>query len=63
MHVWEKVEITLRAQNTYSNPYTEVEVWVDLKGPGLDKRVYGFWDGEAIFRVRVLAQAPGSGSG
>ena len=59
VHVWEKVEITLRAQNTYSNPYTEVEVWVDLKGPGLDKRVYGFWDGEAIFRVRVLATSPG----
>ncbi|GAI55316.1 unnamed protein product, partial [marine sediment metagenome] len=36
-----------------------VEVWVDLKGPGLDKRVYGFWDGEDVFRVRVLATSPG----
>ena len=59
-HVWEKVEITLRAQNKYDNPYTDVVVWVDLKGPGFEKRCYGFWDGENIFRVRVMATAPGT---
>lgn len=59
VHVWEKVEITLHTEKHYDNPYTEVEVWVDLKGPGFDKRCYGFWDGNDVFRVRILAVAPG----
>ncbi len=58
-HVWEKVEITLRAANTYENPYTDVRVWVDLQGPDFKQRCYGFWDGGDTFRVRVLATAPG----
>jgi hypothetical protein len=29
-HVWEKVEITLRAEKSYENPCKEVEVWEDL---------------------------------
>jgi hypothetical protein len=59
VHVWEKVEITLRAENEYQNPYTEVVTWIDLTGPGFKKRCYGFWDGGNIFRVRILAQSPG----
>lgn len=51
-HVWEKVEIALRAEKSYENPYKEVEVWLDLKGPGFEKRCYGFWDGDNLFRVR-----------
>ncbi|UCD50251.1 MAG: DUF4038 domain-containing protein [Phycisphaerales bacterium] len=35
-------------------------MWVDLKGPGFEKRCYGFWDGGDTFRVRVLAPAPGT---
>jgi len=62
VHVWEKVEIALHAQKTYANPYTDVDVWVDLKGPGFEKRCYGFWDGGDTFRVRVLATAPGEWS-
>ena len=58
-HVWEKVEIPLHARNSHKNPYTDVVVWVDLKGPGFEKRCYGFWDGGDAFRVRVLATAPG----
>jgi len=58
-HVWEKVELTFHAKNTYANPYTNVEVWVDLKGPGFNKRCYGFWDGDDVFRVRILATRPG----
>ncbi len=61
-HVWEKVEITLTAERSYANPYTDVEVWVDLKGPNFAKRVYGFWDGGNVFRVRVMATAPGEWS-
>ncbi|NIM07460.1 MAG: DUF5060 domain-containing protein, partial [Armatimonadetes bacterium] len=58
-HVWEKVEITLQADKSYSNPYTEVEVWVDLRGPGFEKRVYGFWEGGNTFRVRIVPTAAG----
>jgi hypothetical protein len=61
-HVWEKQEITLKAQNSYPNPYLSVDVWVDLAGPGFNKRVYGFWDGENTFRIRIVATAPGQWS-
>lgn len=53
--VWQKIEISLTAQNEYENPYTDVTVWVDLKGPGYSKRVYGFWNNGQNFVVRVLA--------
>ena len=43
----------------YANPYTEVECWVDLEGPGFAGRVYGFWDGGRTFKVRFVATAPG----
>ena len=61
-HVWEKQEITLKAQNSYPSPYLSVDVWVDLSGPGFNKRVYGFWDGDNTFRVRILATVPGDWS-
>lgn len=60
VHVWEKMELTFRAEQAHANPYTDVEVWVDLKGPGFARRCYGFWDGDRTFRVRVLATAPGT---
>jgi hypothetical protein len=59
VHIWEKQEITLIAQGEYSNPYMQVDVWVDLEGPEFKKRCYGFWDGGKTFRVRILATAPG----
>jgi len=59
-HVWEKVEITLHATKSYQNPYTDVDVWVELTGPGFEKRCYGFWDGDNVFRIRVLASRPGN---
>ncbi len=62
VHVWEKIELTFHATNNYPNPYTNVEVWVDLNGPGFDKRCFGFWDGGDVFRVRILATQPGKWS-
>ncbi len=62
IHVWEKQEITLQAEKAHANPYLEVEIWVELEGPGFQKRVYGFWDGERVFRVRIVATAPGTWS-
>jgi len=60
VHVWEKVEIVLAAQKTCTNPYTDVDVYVDLEGPDFRRRCYGFWDGGSTFRVRVLATRPGT---
>ena len=60
VHIWEKQELTLTSARSFPNPYTDVTVWVDLTGPNFKKRVYGFWDGEQTFRVRVLATAPGT---
>ena len=62
IHVWEKVELRFQATNRYPNPYTNVEVWVDLRGPEFERRCYGFWDGGEVFRVRVLATRAGQWS-
>ena len=59
-HVWEKIEITLTSRKTIENPYRDMTVWVDLKGPGFNKRCYGFWDGGKTFRIRITATAPGT---
>jgi hypothetical protein len=60
IHIWEMVELTFTAQRQYANPYLEVEMWVQLQGPpGFDKRIYGFWDGESTFKVRLVATKAG----
>src|SRR5215469_4387257 len=59
VHTWEKLEVTLTSAKTFHNPYTDVTVWLDLTGPGFNKRVYGFWDGGNTFRVRLLGTAQG----
>ena len=61
-HIWQKVDINLTAANGYDNPYADVIVWVDLKGPGFSKRVYGFWNGGQEFVVRILATTAGQWS-
>jgi hypothetical protein len=53
-------ELTFQAKNAYKNAYTDATVWVDLSGPGFNKKVYGFWDGGNTFRVRVVATKPGT---
>ena len=60
--LWQTYEISLKAEQTYGNPYVDVDVWADLEGPGFRKRVYGFWDGENIYKIRVTATAPGQWS-
>ncbi len=59
IHVWETYEICLRAKETYENPYTDVVVWADLYGPDFHKKVYGFWNGDNEFCIRVTATKPG----
>ncbi|MCB9247294.1 MAG: DUF5060 domain-containing protein [Ignavibacteriales bacterium] len=53
--VWEMKEIKLIAEKEYQNHYMEVTCWIELKGPGFSKRVYGFWDGDNNFTFRVVA--------
>ena len=62
VHVYDKVELTFTATGKYANPYTDAEVWVDLKGPNFAKRCYGFWDGGQTFRVRIMSLEPGTWS-
>jgi hypothetical protein len=62
VHTWEKQELVFTSARSYSNPYTQVTIWVDLNGPGFQKRVYGFWDGGKTFRVRLLATQAGTWS-
>ena len=59
VHVWEMQELSFTAANTYKNPYTEVKMWVELSGPNFNKKVFGFWDGSNVFKVRVVAMQAG----
>ena len=60
VHVWETQEVILYAHEKYENPYVDVECWIDLKGPDESRRVYGFWDGGQLFKIRFVATSPGS---
>jgi hypothetical protein len=60
VHVWEKQELTFTAVNHYKNAYTDIVVWVDITGPGFNKRIYGFWDGGQVFHLRLVATGPGT---
>lgn len=59
VHVWEMQEITLESARDHANAYTDVDVWIELTGPGFSKRVHGFWDGGRTWKVRFVATAPG----
>ncbi|WP_319477660.1 DUF5060 domain-containing protein [Marispirochaeta aestuarii] len=59
VHVWDLQELSLRAEDEYKNPYTAVDVWIDLEGPGFRKRIFGFWDGGKNFKVRYTLASPG----
>ncbi|EDY80658.1 hypothetical protein VDG1235_274 [Verrucomicrobiia bacterium DG1235] len=58
-HIWDMQEIILYSQGEYENPYAEVDCWIDLEGPDFSKRVYGFWDGGSVFKIRFVANTPG----
>jgi hypothetical protein len=59
IHIWEMQEIVLKAENKYKNYYTDVTCWIELQGPDFSKRVYGFWDGENIYIIRIVATKAG----
>jgi hypothetical protein len=60
IHPWEMYEIVLKSEKSYYNYYADVTCWVELRGPGFSKRVYGFWDGNHTFIVRIVATKPGT---
>ena len=62
LHIWEMKEIKLSAEKNYNNFYTNVTIWVELKGPDFSKRIYGFWDGDNNFIIRIVATKPGKWS-
>ena len=60
--VMEVVEIAFISQEQYINPYIDVDVWVELKKSGPTTEVYRipiFWDGDNVFRARLVATSPG----
>ncbi len=59
MHTWEMIEITMEAKKEYDNYYTDVLCWIDLQGPDFSKRIYGFWDGGAVYKVRIVLTEEG----
>lgn len=59
VHVWELVELTLKGETRITNPYMDVDLWIDLDGPGFSKRIYGFWDGDTVYRIRFVATCEG----
>ena len=60
VHVYEMVEENFTAAQSYDNPYMDVDLWVDLKGPeGQAFRIPAFWDGGQSFKVRMMATRPG----
>ncbi len=59
VRVWQMQEVTFQAAREYANPYVDVDLWIELEGPGYKRRVYGFWDGGRTFKVRFVATNPG----
>jgi len=62
IHTWEMIEITMEAEMSYDNYYTDVLCWIELQGPDFSKRIYGFWDGGAFYKVRIVLTKEGNWS-
>ena len=53
---WKEVEITLRSNAEYENPYTDVDVYVVFAGPNdMKLKRPAFWDGENRWKVRFAS--------
>jgi hypothetical protein len=57
---WTRWEQALASSKEYTNPFADVTVSVRYVGPnGASLSTFGFWDGEATFRIRAMFPAPG----
>ncbi len=59
VHVFEIKEITLKTNSEFSNPYKEIDCWIELSGPEFQKKIYGFWNVGNEFVFRLVATKPG----
>jgi len=58
--VWTRWDQKLVSSKEYGNPYADVTVSVRYEGPaGQSFEGFGFWDGDATFRIRCMFPAPG----
>jgi len=54
-------ELTLTSTKTYANPFLDVTVTVEYTKAGAPSlHGYGFWDGDATFKLRQAFPAPGT---
>ncbi|MEO9892735.1 malectin domain-containing carbohydrate-binding protein, partial [Aurantibacter sp.] len=63
--VMEVVEVEFETQLQYDNAYLEVDVWIELRKSESVNEVYRipiFWDGDNVFRGRLVATSPGNWS-
>jgi hypothetical protein len=57
---WNIVELTFTSDRRYENPYTDVDLSVTFISPSGDERAaWGFWDGDATWRVRFAPSVEG----
>ena len=57
---WQRLELTLKSSRNYANPLHDAQMRVLFVSPlGETNRVYGFWDGGKIWRVRYQPAFPG----
>lgn len=58
---WERFELTLQGPS-HGNPFTDVELHADFASGGRAFRVPGFYDGNGIYRIRLLVPDEGKWS-
>ncbi|KQQ06395.1 alpha-L-rhamnosidase [Rathayibacter sp. Leaf185] len=56
--VYERFEVELRGPS-HGNPFVDVDLSAIVDGPGGAVRVPGFYDGDGVFRLRWMPEAPG----
>jgi len=53
---WQEIELGLKSENSYSSPYTEVQVWMEfVHSSGRRIRRPAFWDGGKSWKVRFVS--------
>lgn len=57
---WTRWQTTLESSRQYANPYADVELRVQYRGPhGEQYNSFGYWDGGDTFRLRFMFPSPG----
>jgi hypothetical protein len=58
---WQRWELTLKSSVAYTNPLQQAEMRVLLVSPlGETNRIYGFWDGGKLWKIRFKPGFPGT---